>query len=71
MGMWQNKNLIPKLVAIQIPESVYVGKAIHAFIENLLCGIPLILVFKYSLKWQLLYGPAAHLIAVGLNWDWT
>jgi len=50
MGMWQNKNLILKLVTIQIPESVYVGKAILAFIGNLLCGIPLMLMFKYSLK---------------------
>jgi hypothetical protein len=33
----------------QIPESVDVGKAIVAFIENLLCGIPLVLMFQYSL----------------------
>jgi len=48
--MWQNKNFILKLVAIKIPGSVDLGKAILAFIENLLCGIPLVLVFKYSLK---------------------
>jgi hypothetical protein len=33
MGMWQNKNLIPKLIAIQIPDSV---KAIVAFKGNFL-----------------------------------
>jgi hypothetical protein len=45
---------------IQIPESVDVGitsssssssaSAIVALIENLLCGIPLVLMFPYSLK---------------------
>jgi hypothetical protein len=35
---------------IQSTESVDVGKAIGASVENLLCGIPLVLMFIYSLK---------------------
>jgi len=35
---------------IQVPESVDVGKAIGASIEILMCGIPLVLIFIYSLK---------------------
>jgi hypothetical protein len=35
---------------IQIPEPVDVVKAIVAVIENLLCDIPLVLMFQYSLK---------------------
>jgi hypothetical protein len=35
---------------IQIPDSVDVGKAIVASADNLLCGIPLVLMFIYSLK---------------------
>jgi hypothetical protein len=34
---------------IQIPESVDVGNAIVVFIENLLCRIPLVFMFQYSL----------------------
>jgi hypothetical protein len=51
---------------IQIPESVDVGKAIVAFIENFLCGIPLVFMFiRY--KWQLLSlsGSVANLICIG------
>jgi len=35
---------------IQISESVDVGRAIGVSVENLLCGIPLVLMFIYSLK---------------------
>jgi hypothetical protein len=35
---------------VQIPESVDVGKAIVAAIDNLLCGISLVLMFIYLLK---------------------
>jgi hypothetical protein len=34
----------------QIPESVDLGKAIVASMDNLLCGISLVLMFIYSLK---------------------
>jgi hypothetical protein len=67
MGMWQNVNLILKLVAIQIPVSVDVGKVMVAFIENLLCNAPVVLIHKYSLKWQLLYGTVLRLICSGIK----
>jgi len=65
-GYVKNKNLILKLVAIQIPESVYVGKAILDFIENLLCDIPLVLMFKYSLKVAIIVRSRSSL---HLQWD--
>jgi hypothetical protein len=65
MGMWQKRNLILKLVAIQIPVSVDVGKAIVAFIENLLCNAPLVLMHKCWLKCQLPYGTVLRLICSG------
>jgi hypothetical protein len=38
------------MITMQIPESVDVGKAIVAFTENLLCGMPLVFMFQYSLQ---------------------
>jgi hypothetical protein len=52
----------------QIPETVDVGKAIVASIDNLLCGISLVLMFIYSLKVAIIVRSRS---SPYLHWDET